>query len=289
MTNTIYFFSSRQAKPSTNNPWLIGGREMKHDDQSALLLPVNQVDGIIESVKSKYSSYNMDSNSMLSAFRTLNILETKEFALFTGYCLKIIKLFITEAGKTSTRERSDFRDKISQETTIELFKKMGVFATSIVFKDVFKLTETKLNLYAVDELSGEDYKKVKGKSSDSEDKPLWCDLIVNHLLSKHPDCISIHLFLHDKDISGFSSDSLTHVGTVSECEAKGLISKHIAQALQNKQLTITFFKHDNPEIVKLIGTNAKIDGIKERLYNFFQERNEYKKQQERPKKHLIEF
>lgn len=286
MTNTIYFFSSRKAKPSTDNPWLIGECEMEHDDQSVLLLHVNQVDGIIGGVKSKYHSYG-DICSLLNYYRALDVLDDDDFDLFSDFCRRIIESFITKARQKADTERSKLKKEIEED--IRLFESTNLIVSSVPFKNVYKLklNVANLSIYAVDELSGEDYKKVKGKSSDPEDNPLWCDLIVDYLLSKHPDCLSIHLFLHDKDITGFSSDSLTHVGTSSECEAKGLISKHIVQALQNKQLTITFFKHDNPEIVKLIGTNAKIDGIEERLNHFFQERNEYKEQQEKPKKHLI--
>ena len=176
-------------------------------------------------------------------------------------------------GKTNDYDRSALKKEIQDD--IGLFNAMGVNAQTILFKDVYKLDlkEKEWELYAVNELSGEDYNKVKGKCSDTNGNPLWCDLIIDYLLTKHEECSAIHLFLHDQDVSGFSSDSLTHIDGTEECRGKEVLSEVIVKKIGNRKLTITFFQHDNPTIVKLIGEEANENEFQKNFNSFFENDN----------------
>lgn len=269
----VYLFSSRQCIENDNETrWLIG-KKTEMQESKVLSISVDEVNQVIEVVKSAYKKAKeageKDNDAFLDGFLSRYIEQGKEERLvLEEVCRRVVFTHCT--GRPSTeQERMKLTNEIT--TNLSLFKAIDFFQQTTFFKKVYKLSCDNLHVYALKELSGEDYKKVRGKSSEAGANDLWCDLLINYLISAQKSCTGIHLFLHDQDIPGFSSDSLTHIEGVDRCKELGLISDDLARTLGKRSLTITFFMHDNPLINNLIGENSKVDELDSKMTSFFEQ------------------
>lgn len=265
MNDTVFLFSSRMTA-DPDKAWLIGLANVER--VGSIMLPAAPSDAIVDSVLRGYKEHDCNLDLFLEDCQSKTG-ESSERKLFEPYCQKIIRLFLTEADRTTDSQRNTLKKYLERERDKELFGRMGMSLSKIHFKDVYKLKGTELNVYALKEISGEERNRVRGKDSEEGQNPLWCDLLVDHVREKHPDCSSIHLFLHDQDVSGFSIDSLTCINTVDECRHRGLISDAMVSKLGERNLTITFFMHSHPGIRSLIGEGAKIEGFMDRFEELF--------------------
>lgn len=120
------------------------------------------------------------------------------------------------------------------------------------FRSVYKWTGSNesLTLFAVHEITqSDDEEKVKVIRQQ------WCDLLIDYIISKCEKANNVFLFLHDKDLDGYSQRSITCISSVEECLKKELIKDVTAEKLKEKKcdLSIVFFKHGNSRISNLIG------------------------------------
>lgn len=285
MNDTVFLFSSRMTASTDNPAWLIGLANVER--VASIMLPAAPSDAIVDSVLRGYKEHGCDLDLFLEAFpsKTSDPNERKRFEF---YCRQIIKQFLTDAGRATDSQRNKLKEGFEREEDKEMFRRMGMSLSEIHFKDVYKLKGTELNVYALKEISGEDRKRVRGKDSEKGPNPLWCDLLVDHVRETHPDCSSIRLFLHDQDVPGFSSDSLTCINTVDECRSRGLISDAMVSKLGERNLTITFFMHSNPGICTLIGEDAKIEGFADRFKELFGHMDDISRLKELAKKVLTD-
>lgn len=126
-----------------------------------------------------------------------------------------------------------------------------------LFKKVYKLrnpASEKLDwvLYGVCELNSKDNADIREKIRSQ-----WCDKLITFILETHKedeDLKEIHLFLHDKDIEGYSDLSLQIIDGRDACRKKNLINDATLKEMEKRkaELDITFFQHTNPYIKDII-------------------------------------
>lgn len=147
------------------------------------------------------------------------------------------------------------------EKNLNGLKKAGIInpdeTSSKPFKKVYRLNSSTTDwmLFAVPEICDTDPKEDVVNA-----RKQWCDLLIQYILEKEEasGLESIHLFLHDNDIPGYSILTQQLIDGVESCKAKGLIKDDTAKAIGNKNLTITFFKHASTScVMDIIGPNDK--------------------------------
>ena len=144
---------------------------------------------------------------------------------------------------------------------------------SHTFRDVYKLKNTPKEwaVYAVKEIkrtpvTAADVKEVQDYG--------WCNFLVDFLVKyvlkplkeKGEDFVEeIHIFLHDKDIEGYSNLSLQMIESREACREKNLINDASLKELKDRniKLDITFFMHTNPYIEDIL--DCKEEHFTERI------------------------